>query len=296
MLGCLSARRIACFVLVVSLPGLLGARAAVADEPLGGLHAPYQFDGFHHPVQNPRTLNLVRNPGAAVPMKFSLRRFHGMDIYTPAPGRSPDGRISPASAPVDCQTLEATGMPAFADGELSYDAASDTYSYVWMTERAWTGCRVFVLLLNDGNVHGAYFEFSTPVTVETEPVVTQAQVPDYLLLVPLIAIVVIGILALVANRFVQVEHSVDHFACHAFRGEVVDPRAGHTDSTVSDPCGTGLGHYPWNPSADILLVFLQADVKHKQCHLLRGEVTELTGVNHYPSSSDPCGVTWPYLL
>jgi hypothetical protein len=46
------------------------------------------------------------------------------------------------------------------DSALTYDAATDTYTYVWKTQKSWAGtCRDFVLTLSDGSVHTASFEF-----------------------------------------------------------------------------------------------------------------------------------------
>jgi hypothetical protein len=43
---------------------------------------------------------------------------------------------------------------------LSYDAASGQYKYAWKSEKSWTGCRQFVLLLTDGSTHTANFKFA----------------------------------------------------------------------------------------------------------------------------------------
>ena len=42
---------------------------------------------------------------------------------------------------------------------LSYDAASDTYTYLWKTSKAWAGtCRQFNVRLDDGTEHKANFK------------------------------------------------------------------------------------------------------------------------------------------
>ena len=54
--------------------------------------------------------------------------------------------------------LEQTA-PANADG-LSYDASSGLYTYVWKTQKAYSGtCRQLVLSLTDGNVVRFDFTF-----------------------------------------------------------------------------------------------------------------------------------------
>ena len=41
---------------------------------------------------------------------------------------------------------------------LQYDAITDTYTYVWKTERAWAGsCRRLVVGLTDNSRHAAEF-------------------------------------------------------------------------------------------------------------------------------------------
>lgn len=43
---------------------------------------------------------------------------------------------------------------------LSYNAASDTDTYVWKTEKSWKGtCRQLVIQLADGTFHRANFQF-----------------------------------------------------------------------------------------------------------------------------------------
>jgi hypothetical protein len=43
----------------------------------------------------------------------------------------------------------------------SYDAASDQYTYVWKTDRAWAGtCRLLTVQLKDGSAHQANFKFT----------------------------------------------------------------------------------------------------------------------------------------
>jgi hypothetical protein len=43
---------------------------------------------------------------------------------------------------------------------LNYDAASNTYTYVWKSDKSMGGtCQLFTLLLIDGSDHIAYFQF-----------------------------------------------------------------------------------------------------------------------------------------
>ena len=46
------------------------------------------------------------------------------------------------------------------NSSLSYDAATDTYTYVWKTEKSFAGtCRAFTVALTDGTTHTANFKF-----------------------------------------------------------------------------------------------------------------------------------------
>ena len=94
--------------------------------------------------------------GSAVPMKFSLGGDYGLSILAAG---------SPSSAAAACTTgaVESTADPAFAPGSstLAYDPVTDTYSYVWKTNKDWAGtCRVFTLKLDDGTAHTATFQFT----------------------------------------------------------------------------------------------------------------------------------------
>jgi hypothetical protein len=116
---------------------------------------PYAFSGFKPPVNNRPTVNTA-NAGRAIPVKFSLGGNQGLDIFEPG---------SPRVQRIDC----ATGAPVdeietLADtpgaSTLTYDSGSDTYQYVWKTDKAWAGtCRRLVLGLNDSSDHGADFRF-----------------------------------------------------------------------------------------------------------------------------------------
>jgi hypothetical protein len=124
--------------------------AEVAQE--GALYA---FNGFLRPVDNPPTVNAAK-AGSAVPVKFSLGGYQGLSGLM-APGSPASQKIACATnAPID--DLESTANPG--DSTLSYDAASDTYSYVWKTDKSWTGtCRQLVVRLSDGIPHTATFKF-----------------------------------------------------------------------------------------------------------------------------------------
>lgn len=115
---------------------------------------PISFGGFLQPIDSYPTLNVMK-AGSAVPVKFSLGGFHGLDIF--APGYPKSQVMNCGSSVLESaveQTVNAGGS------SLSYDAASDTYSYIWKTEKNWAGtCRQLVIQLTDLSPHYANFKF-----------------------------------------------------------------------------------------------------------------------------------------
>ncbi|MBK8904103.1 MAG: PxKF domain-containing protein [Anaerolineaceae bacterium] len=125
------------------------AAASVACTPVG-----YNFTGFFEPVDM-AAVNVVK-AGRAVPIKFSLGGDFGLDILAAG---------SPISTAVTCDNNAPTGEveETVSPGAsvLSYDAATDTYIYVWKTSRTWAkSCRVLTVTLDDGSVHEATFKFN----------------------------------------------------------------------------------------------------------------------------------------
>ena len=111
-------------------------------------------DGFDEPVNNPPTLNRMR-AGRAVPLNFSLDGDRGLDVLAAG---------SPASRQVDCDAgaeLDVVEETVTAgDSSLSYDPETDTYTYVWKTNTAWSGtCRRLTMTFIDGSTSEALFDF-----------------------------------------------------------------------------------------------------------------------------------------
>ncbi len=138
-------------------PGVANPDQADADGDGVGTacEGDYEFSGFFAPVDNPPTRNSVK-AGRAIPVKFSLNGFQGLDIL-------PSG--SPYSQPISCVSSAATDpveeTVSAGASSLAYDAATDRYQYVWKTEKAWKGtCRRLVLELDDGSEHIALFTFN----------------------------------------------------------------------------------------------------------------------------------------
>jgi hypothetical protein len=105
----------------------------------------FSFSGFLAPVDPYPTSNVMK-AGAAVAVRFSLDGFRGLDIFTAGYPRS--SAITCGSAALESgveQTVSA------GSSTLQYDAATDVYSYIWKTERAWAGtCRQLVIQFSDG--------------------------------------------------------------------------------------------------------------------------------------------------
>lgn len=133
-----------------------------ATDPSGNAAVPvtrtvkviYDFSGFFSPVNNPPTINQM-NAGRSIPVKFGLAGDQGLGIMAAG---------APYSQQVSCSTsapiadIESTETPG--GSTLTYDAASNQYSYNWKTEKSWAGqCRVLTVALIDGTNHTAYFKF-----------------------------------------------------------------------------------------------------------------------------------------
>lgn len=118
-----------------------------------GRATPITFDGFRPPVGNAPLRNGMK-AGSAVPLKFSLGGNRGLTIFAAG---------SPSSQSVTCDTsvpYDGVEQTVTVGGSsLSYDAASDTYTYVWKTQKAWTGCRKLTLTFAGGSVQEAVFQF-----------------------------------------------------------------------------------------------------------------------------------------
>ena len=116
--------------------------------------APYAFGGFKPPVDGGGVRNLAK-AGSAIPVTFGLGGDRGTAIFTAG---SPASRrvVCDTSAPVDA--IEET-VTAGATS-LTYNAGSDTYRYVWKTDRAWAGtCRTLILSFGDGSHQSGLFQF-----------------------------------------------------------------------------------------------------------------------------------------
>lgn len=114
----------------------------------------WPWEGFFAPVDNLPTVNSVK-AGQAIPLKFSLGGYRGMEIFTVG---HPASRAHSCDPDLPSDVLEETATPG--SSALSYSAGSDEYQYVWKTQKSWAGqCRTLVLTLVDGSTHTAEFRF-----------------------------------------------------------------------------------------------------------------------------------------
>ncbi len=115
---------------------------------------PYDFGGFFAPVDNPPVLNAVK-AGQAVPVKFTLHGDQGLDVLASG---YPKSQTIACGSDQQVDGIEST-VTAPSSG-LSYDPASDQYTYVWKTDKSWaSSCRQLVVKLDDGTTHRADFSF-----------------------------------------------------------------------------------------------------------------------------------------
>ena len=112
----------------------------------------YGFAGFQPPIATPPAVNTA-NAGSTIPVKFSLSGDLGLDVLSG----------TPTSAPASCLTWVRTGArvpTATGGGGLQYESSTDTYTWVWKTDKSWgETCRALELTLDDGSYWTARFHF-----------------------------------------------------------------------------------------------------------------------------------------
>lgn len=111
----------------------------------------YDFSGFFQPVDMDK-MNVAK-AGSAIPIKFSLHGYQGMDIIAAG--------FPKFAVKAEAQSGDAIEQTVTAgSSSLSYDPVADQYVYVWKTDKAWAGkSGTFALKLNDGTTHTADFSF-----------------------------------------------------------------------------------------------------------------------------------------
>jgi uncharacterized cupin superfamily protein len=114
----------------------------------------YNFTGFFAPVDNNDICNGVK-AGSAIPIKFSLHGYQGMNIFAAGYPKVTAGTC--AGVPLDTveETVTAGGS------SLNYDSTSDQYIYVWKTDKAWAGKAMrLTIVFADGTTRYARFSFT----------------------------------------------------------------------------------------------------------------------------------------
>lgn len=118
----------------------------------------YNFVGFFPPVDEEPGVNEA-TAGQAIPIQFTLDGDQGLNIFSTGSPTVQEVSCATGGVPVNTGTLTDTADTSGNSG-LQYDAASDTYTYVWKTSKSWAGtCQKFSLGLNDGSTHTATFQF-----------------------------------------------------------------------------------------------------------------------------------------
>jgi PKD repeat protein len=115
----------------------------------------YDFSSFLQPVDNLPIYNTVK-AGQAIPVRFSLNGNQGLNIFAAG---YPKSEIIQCNSNAQVDGIEET--VSAGTSSLSYDPVSDTYTYIWKTDKAWANsCRQLVVKLNDGTFYRANFKFT----------------------------------------------------------------------------------------------------------------------------------------
>jgi hypothetical protein len=114
-----------------------------SDWTLGRLT--YSLTGPLAPIAAAPIVNTVK-AGASIPVKFKLGGNRGLDVLTTGSPTSTVTTCSPTAKTAEVkQTSNAT------TSALTYDSASDTYTYTWRTTTTMKGCRDLLLTFKDGS-------------------------------------------------------------------------------------------------------------------------------------------------
>ena len=129
------------------------ANYAPASDVARSFQVTLPFSGFLPPLAG--TALHRATAGAGVAINFTLGGDRGLNVLAAG---------SPSSAPVSCSSGAVLGAatPAQSAGNvgLQYDATTGEYTYVWKTDRSWSGsCRTLSLSLTDGSTYQARFQF-----------------------------------------------------------------------------------------------------------------------------------------
>ena len=114
------------------------------------------FTGFFAPVSNAPAANFLK-AGQAVAVKFSLGGDFGLNVLAGSPGSQQVGcTLSPNTSVI-------TDAVSAGSSGLTYDPATQTYTYVWKTDKSWANtCRRLTIAFSDGSLgtKSAVFTFT----------------------------------------------------------------------------------------------------------------------------------------
>jgi hypothetical protein len=114
----------------------------------------WAFTGFFSPVDNPPTINQVK-AGQSIPVKFSLGGDRGLEIF-----QAGYPKVATMSCPSGVPTDPIEEAASSGNSGLQYDPVTNRYTYVWKTQKGWTGCRTLILRFLDGTERTALFKFT----------------------------------------------------------------------------------------------------------------------------------------
>ena len=127
-----------------------GQAYSIALQGGGG----FTITGFFPPVHVAFPALQTVQAGRAIPLKFSLGGDQGLDIFATG---------FPVSWDLDCSSLAISDpVPTETPGNsgLHFDPSTNTYNYVWKTDKGWSGtCRQVEMEFVDGSVLRANFQF-----------------------------------------------------------------------------------------------------------------------------------------
>ena len=112
----------------------------------------YDFTGFSSPVDNPPTVNKAK-AGSSIPVKFSLGGNRGLGVLTTGYPKVDFYACD------DVENIDDVETTSTANNGLTYNALTDTYTYVWKTNKKWSGCATLTFKFDDGSEHTALFQF-----------------------------------------------------------------------------------------------------------------------------------------
>jgi len=129
--------------------------ASTVQGPVENCTLFWSFSGFFDPVENAPVFNEMK-AGRAIPVKFSLGGDRGLNIF--AAGYP---QVVTMTCPSAASTEAVEETLAADTSKLSFNAATNQYTYLWKTDKTWTGtCRKLVIKFADGSPeHTLLFSF-----------------------------------------------------------------------------------------------------------------------------------------